>query len=120
MYIYALENEKLSGAYNAVAPQPVTNKELIYAIARAQNKWFIPVNVPGFALRLMLGELSTEILKSANLSSKKMESEGFQFEFPNVQQAANELVKEKLITNTDFIIIDINKSAIVRDCGFVV
>lgn len=93
MYLYAMENEKLSGAYNAVAPYPVQNKELIYAIARSQNKWFIPVGVPGFVLNLALGELSTEILKSAHLSSKKIESEGFHFQFPDITKAANDLAK---------------------------
>jgi uncharacterized protein len=93
MYLYAMENNHLSGAYNAVAPHPVTNKELIYAIARSKSKWFIPVGVPGFVLNLALGELSTEILKSVHLSSRKMESEGFRFQFPDITEAANDLAR---------------------------
>ena len=93
MYLYAIENDRLAGPYNAVAPNPVENKELIYAIARSKNRWFIPVRVPGFVLNLALGELSVEILKSAHLSSKKIASEGFQFQFPEIMEAAHDLAK---------------------------
>jgi uncharacterized protein (TIGR01777 family) len=91
MYLFAIENEKLSGAYNAVAPQPVHNKTLIYSIARASHKFFIPVFVPRFIINMMLGELATEVLKSANLSAKKMEQAGFSFMYPEIMEAAEDL-----------------------------
>jgi len=94
MYIAAMENERYKGAYNAVAPYPVMNKELIYSIARSYGKWFIPVGVPAFALNLAMGELASEILKSAHLSSKKVESEGFQFKFPHIQEATENLARK--------------------------
>ena len=50
MIIYAMEN-KLTGIYNACAPEPVTNKELTRHIARALNRPFIPVPAPAFALK---------------------------------------------------------------------
>jgi uncharacterized protein (TIGR01777 family) len=94
IYLFAMENIKMIGAYNAVAPYPVQNKELIYAIARSQNKWFIPLGVPTFALRMAMGEMSEEILKSTHLSSRKIESEGFKFQFPDIQDAANDLARK--------------------------
>lgn len=91
MYIHAMENETLSGVYNAVAPNPVTNKELIYAIARTKYKWFIPIVAPSFILNMMLGEMATEVLKSSNLSAKKIEIEGFNFKFPEIKAATIDL-----------------------------
>lgn len=92
MYIHAMENESMSGPYNAAAPHPVSNKELIIAIAKARNKFYIPIQVPTFALRLRLGEMSEEVLKSANLSSAKIQTEGYTFLYPEIKDAVKDLV----------------------------
>jgi uncharacterized protein (TIGR01777 family) len=92
MYIHAMETESMSGPYNAVAPYPVSNKELILAIAKARNKLYIPVHAPSFVLRLVLGEMSTEVLKSANLSAAKIQHEGYTFLYPEIQEAVLYLV----------------------------
>jgi NAD dependent epimerase/dehydratase family enzyme len=42
----------------------------------------------------MLGEMSIEVLKSANVSSKKIQDAGFQFEYPNVEEALSQLLKK--------------------------
>lgn len=92
MYIHAMETESMSGPYNAVAPHPVSNKELVLAIARSRNKFYIPVHVPTFALKLRLGEMSVEVLKSANLSSAKIQNEGYTFLYPEVTGASKSLL----------------------------
>lgn len=91
-YIYAIENEKMNGAYNAVAPQPVTNKHLTLEIAKAIKKsLFIPVHVPAFVLQIVLGEMSIEVLKSATVSCKKLQDERFTFLYPSMQAAIHQL-----------------------------
>ena len=56
-FIYALENEKMEGSYNAVAPMPVSNKTLTLAIAKIIcPKFYIPTYVPTFILKIMLGQ----------------------------------------------------------------
>jgi uncharacterized protein (TIGR01777 family) len=92
MYIYAMEKEKLSGPYNAVAPEPVSNRDLVIAIAKERNKFYIPINVPSFVLNMMMGEMSTEVLKSANLSVSKMLNEGYTFSFPEIKEAVHDLI----------------------------
>jgi uncharacterized protein len=87
MFITALENEKITGTYNAVAPHPVSNKELTLTLARSRKKFFIPIHVPSFILKLMLGEMSIEILKSATVSADKILNTGFQFDFPFIKDA---------------------------------
>lgn len=86
LYIAAIENKNLSGVYNAVAPQPVSNKELVLQLARSTHRFFIPVPVPAFALRLLLGEMSSEVVKSATVSSAKVQASGFVFQYPGLSQ----------------------------------
>jgi uncharacterized protein (TIGR01777 family) len=95
MFITAIENEKLHGVYNAVAPQPVTNKEMILALAKKiRGKFFIPVYVPSFVLKIVLGEMSVEVLKSATVSSDKIKKEGFTFLYPFLSSAIDNLLKK--------------------------
>ncbi|WP_153800631.1 TIGR01777 family oxidoreductase [Foetidibacter luteolus] len=96
MYLYALQNEQVSGAYNAVAPTPVTNKELTLQTARTmRGKRFIPIYVPSFVLKLILGEMSIEVLKSATVSDSKIRATGFRFLYPSLEAALNELLRNK-------------------------
>lgn len=88
IYIAAIENEKMEGAYNAVAPQPVSNKTFVTALARAKKRFYLPVHVPAFALRLALGEMSIEVLKSTTVSSEKIRATGFVFHYPGLPELA--------------------------------
>jgi uncharacterized protein len=93
LFIYTLENEKMNGVYNAAAPNPVSNKELIMAAAKARGRSYIPVYVPSFVLKLMLGEMSVEVLKSTTVSSQKVQDAGFLFNFPDIETALKLLAK---------------------------
>jgi hypothetical protein len=96
MYIESIENITLSGVYNAVAPYPVDNKTLVSELARQmKGKFFITLYVPSFILKWMLGEMSIEVLKSATVSANKIREAGFQFLFPTIESALNDLVKNK-------------------------
>jgi uncharacterized protein (TIGR01777 family) len=95
MYIEAMENKELNGVYNAVAPLPVTNKKLILVTAeKLRNKFFIPVHIPIFFLKLFKGKRSVEILKSATICDKKIKSMGFTFLYPTIESAIEDLVKK--------------------------
>ena len=95
MYITAIENANISGSYNAVAPLPVTNKNLMIKTANAiRGKFYIPVHVPQFLLQLILGQRSIEILKSATVSYEKIKDAGFTFLYPTIDAALTELTKK--------------------------
>ncbi len=95
-YIYALENNNMQGSYNAVAPVPVTNAVLTKTIAQTvRGKFYLPIHVPVFVLKLMLGQRSIEILKSTTVSAVKIKSEGFTFIYPTVEAAVKELETSK-------------------------
>ena len=93
LYIYAIENN-ISGIFNAVAAKPVTNKSLTLQLAKkVRGRSFIPVHVPSFVLKIILGEMSIEVLKSATVSNSKIKDAGFQFLFPSIEAALNDLGK---------------------------
>ena len=91
---FAIESEQIEGIYNAVAPKPVSNKDLMLQLAQhMRGKTFIPVHVPAWVLKTMFGEMSIEVLKSATVSSEKVQQTGFQFLYPQIDAALNELIK---------------------------
>ncbi len=93
---FAIENDRIEGVYNAVTPNPVTNKELMLSLAKKmRGKSFIPIHVPTWVLKAMLGEMSIEVLKSATVSSEKIQQTSFQFLFPQIDAALHDLIKNK-------------------------
>jgi NAD dependent epimerase/dehydratase family enzyme len=92
MYIQSLEDENLSGSYNAVAPVPVDNKKLTVSLARAiRGNFFISLHVPAVLLKLLLGQRSLEVLKSATVSGEKIRASGFVFLYPSIEVALQDL-----------------------------
>ena len=93
LYITAIEDDNMRGAYNAVTPKPVSNKELTLQLARTKKgSFFIPVYIPSFALKIALGEMSIEVLKSATVSCDKIHYSGFTFLYPTIEAALKNLV----------------------------
>jgi NAD dependent epimerase/dehydratase family enzyme len=95
MIIYALF-KPLNDIYNAVAPQPVTNKELVKTIAKVKGRPFIPAPGPKFVLNLVMGEMAAVLLNSQNVSSKKIEAAGFVFQFPELETALEDIYKRRV------------------------
>ncbi|HEV8504309.1 MAG TPA: TIGR01777 family oxidoreductase [Chitinophagaceae bacterium] len=88
LYSYAIEMERLNGIYNAVAPHPAANKKMILQLARTmRGKFYVPVFIPSFILKIVFGELSIEVLKSAAVSCKKIKGEGYHFLYPSLTAA---------------------------------
>lgn len=93
MYEFALKNPEMDGAFNAVAPEHATNKDLTEKIAQVLKKPLFMPNVPTFVLRLVFGELSDAVLKGSRASSEKILTAGFQFEFPDLKRVLENLLK---------------------------
>ncbi|MBM3414362.1 MAG: TIGR01777 family protein [Bacteroidetes bacterium] len=87
LFEYAIVKNDLQGVYNAVAPAPVTNQVLIRTLAASKQSFFIPIHVPALLLKLIMGEMSIEVLKSTTVSAKKIVNAGFQFRYPTIQAA---------------------------------
>ncbi|MFV1977597.1 MAG: TIGR01777 family oxidoreductase [Candidatus Scalindua sp.] len=94
IYIKAIEDIHMGGAYNAVAPDHKTNKEFIQALTRVLKKslWF--PNVPAITMKLMFGEMSEILLKGSRISADKIKAMGYNFLFPDLEVALTDLIKE--------------------------
>lgn len=91
---HLIENHNLSGAFNLVAPESVTNATLTRLIARAIHRPLILPNVPEFTLSLILGEMSSIVLKGHKISSKKLQDSGYEFEYGSAEEALSELLDQ--------------------------
>jgi uncharacterized protein (TIGR01777 family) len=92
LFVYAIEQPQMMGAYNAVASKPVTNKELTITLAKILRKsFFIPLHLPAFILKIILGEMSIEVLKSANVNNKKVLATGFKYDYATIEAALKNL-----------------------------
>ena len=76
-----INKHKLEGVYNGVAPNPVKQRELIKTIAKVVNRPVFMPKVPSFMLKILLGEMSTLVLESQRVSSKKLEDIGFNYRY---------------------------------------
>ncbi len=96
MFVYAMENDTMKGSYNAVAPNPISNKTLMLTLAKImRGRFFIPMHVPSFVLKIMMGSRSIEVLKSTTVSCDKIKKEGFTFLYPSIEAAINQLIKRR-------------------------
>ena len=92
LFLQAVENDGMSGIYNATAPQPVDNRTLTVELAkRMKGKYYVPVYVPSFLLKIIVGEMSIEVLKSTTVNIGKTKATGFQFLYPSIQSALDSL-----------------------------
>lgn len=92
LYLKAIEDPKMSGPYNAVAPNPVTNRELTRMIAHILKRPVILPAVPALIVRLVAGEVAEVVLKGGKISSEKIERAGFDFKFRTIDKALQELL----------------------------
>jgi len=91
MFVFALEKTTLQGIYNAVGPHPATNQQLTKEAAAAKGKTYVGIGVPGFALKLALGEMAAMVLGGNRVSSQKIQKAGFEFEFPELKKALRDI-----------------------------
>lgn len=94
MIAFLLKENERYGVYNGVAPIPVSNKKLMKTIGQEKGGIKVPVPVPSFVLKMMLGEMSVEVLKSATVSAEKILRTGFSFTYPNIEKAVHDLLKQ--------------------------
>lgn len=94
MMLFLLERDDLRGIFNATAPNPVTNKTFTQTLAGCFNKKpFLPV--PGFALKLGMGEMASLLSGGQRVIPQKFLDAGFTFSYPNLDDALNDVLQKK-------------------------
>lgn len=91
LIIFLLKDTRCSGAYNATAPAPVTNRELSKALGKALGKP-AAIPTPAFALKAALGESSSLLLGSQNAQPNKALQEGFKFHYTTIEHCLKDCV----------------------------
>jgi len=92
IYLKAVEDQNINGAFNAVSPHHVTHNEFVKTLSQIIGKPVLPVPVPSFILRVALGEMSDIVLKGSRVSSEKLTATGYKFRFNNLADALNDVI----------------------------
>lgn len=90
LFLFAID-KKLSGTYNGVAENPVTNAEMTKAVAKQLNKPLILPKVPAFAMKLILGDMAQMVLGGNKVSAEKTIQTGFEFKYKQLETALEEI-----------------------------
>lgn len=86
IYLQAIDDERWSGAVNATAPEPVSNKEFSRALGRALRRPAI-APVPGFAIRLLYGGMAKLVIEGQNARPRRTLELGYRHRHPDLDEA---------------------------------
>lgn len=92
----ALEDETWNGPINAVAPEPVRQREFQRALTRALRRPLI-LRIPAFVLRATLGEMAELLVKGQRVAPRRLQSSGFDFAYGTLDGALRNLLKGEAI-----------------------
>jgi uncharacterized protein len=96
IYLDALGNEAISGAYNAVAPEHITQESFMRTFARVKGMPALLTGIPSMLVRVALGEMAEMLLTGRRVSSAAIESAGFVFRHRTAEEALRQIVGRHL------------------------
>jgi uncharacterized protein (TIGR01777 family) len=94
VFLFLLQHRDISGPVNCVAPGPVTNRQLTEAIAERMGRSRSRLSVPGFALKLLMGDFAEVLLNGQRVRPAELLAEGFEFRFGDIRTALEDLIKQ--------------------------
>ncbi|MGL2994840.1 TIGR01777 family oxidoreductase [Flavobacterium sp. TSSA_36] len=95
IYLEAIENDQMEGAYNATIEDSTTNSLFTKTLASVYNYSVWLPNIPAFVLELILGEMAVIVLTGRRISNHKLLHLGFRFHFKSLEAALQDCVKSK-------------------------
>ncbi len=86
LILTAIENDSMTGIYNAVAPWPTDNRHFSEVLGKVLTQ---PVflSIPSFALKLLYGEGAQVVTGGQRVLPERLMNEGFQFKYPTIEKA---------------------------------
>ncbi len=94
IYIASIENNEMSGAYNAAIRDGTTNYIFSKKLAKVYGYTMWLPNVPGFIIRMLMGEMADLVLTGQRVSSDKIEKTGFVFKFTRLGNALRDCLNK--------------------------
>lgn len=88
---YLIDKDDASGVFNLTAPNPVSNQEFSFTLARILRRPGV-VPVPGFVLQLLFGEMASVLLDGQRVVPHKLQEHGFEFQYPEPDHALRNLL----------------------------
>lgn len=95
IFLKAVEDKAMKGAYNAVSPTPLTNREFTKKIAETLGRPLLLPAIPSFVLKLLLGEMADLVLRGSKVSGNKVIQAGYKFQFPEIDRALQNLLRNE-------------------------
>ena len=92
MVLWLIQSEGASGAFNATAPEPVTNRDFTRALGRVLQRPAV-LHAPAFALKLALGEMSDLLITGQRALPARAEELGFRFSFRALEPALHDILE---------------------------
>ena len=87
-----ITDSSMQGAYNATAPNPVTNSEFARTLAHCLNRPAL-LPVPAWLLKILLGEMSGLVLGSQRVMPERLLALGFRFQYTDLSSALNQVLR---------------------------
>ncbi len=91
-FIWAIEKYEMNDTFNLVAPESINNKQFTKEMARQMNRPAF-FTIPVFMLNLIFGKAAVLLTESPEVTSDKIIKAGFQFQYPSIRSALNEIIK---------------------------
>ncbi len=93
-FLFLLDHHEISGPVNLTSPNPIRNKDLAETLGKVLHR---PSNrpVPGFLLKLILGEFGSVLLEGQRVIPQKLSQGGFQFRYPEIEKALEQILERR-------------------------
>lgn len=91
LFVKAVEDTAMQGAYNGASSTHCTNAHLMKTLCAVKKRLYIPIGAPAFLLKLVLGDMAGIVLEGSRVSSEKILEAGFKFLFPDLPTALRSL-----------------------------
>jgi len=89
---WLITNERAQGAFNATAPEPVTNADFTHTLGHALHRPAI-LHAPGFIMKAVMGEMSGMLLTGQRVVPARAEQMGFRFQFRELKPALEDVLQ---------------------------
>ncbi|MFB6285152.1 MAG: TIGR01777 family oxidoreductase [Candidatus Bipolaricaulia bacterium] len=91
---HAIEHDDLQGPVNATAPSPARQRDFAKALGRVLGRPAL-MPAPAFALKLLLGEFSQELLGSQRVLPERAQAAGYTFQYPDLEPALQAILESE-------------------------
>ena len=94
IFLFLIDQKDIEGPINCTAPQPVRNADMTKAIGEVLGVPTLPFGVPGFMMKIILGEFGNVLLKGQKVIPERLAKLEFQFKFPTIHAALKDLLNK--------------------------